>query len=84
MGHIPTKLHQFLISSFRDFVRTDTQTPAKTIPAHSMHAGNYWLRQKMEGSHHLNLLNNRIKESKSTDSKVLAETQLGRGNDQCL
>jgi len=26
MGHIPTKLHQFLISSFRDFVRTDAQT----------------------------------------------------------
>jgi len=23
MRHIPTKLHQFLISSFRDFVRTD-------------------------------------------------------------
>jgi len=41
MGHIPTKLHQFLISSFRDFVRTDTdrQTPPKTIPALSMHAG---------------------------------------------
>jgi len=26
MGHIPTMLHQFLISSFRDFVRTDAQT----------------------------------------------------------
>jgi len=25
MVHIPTKLHQFLISSFRDFVQTDTQ-----------------------------------------------------------
>jgi len=45
MGHIPTKLHQFLIGSFRNFVRTDTQTQntqmlPKTIPACSMHAGN--------------------------------------------
>jgi len=42
VGHIPTKLHQFLISSFRDFVRTDThrQTPPKT-PARSMRAGHY-------------------------------------------
>jgi len=39
MGHIPTKLYQFLISSFRDFVRTDTQTPPKTIPALNMRAG---------------------------------------------
>jgi len=43
MGHIPTKLHQFLISSFQDFVQTvtqtDTQTPAKTIPARSMREG---------------------------------------------
>jgi len=28
MGHIHTKLHQFLISSFRDFVRTDTRRHA--------------------------------------------------------
>jgi len=40
-GHIRTKLHQFLISSFRDFVRTDTdrQTPPKTIPVRSRRAG---------------------------------------------
>jgi len=39
-GHIPTKLHQFLIGSFRYFVRTDAQTdretPPKTIPARSI------------------------------------------------
>jgi len=44
MGHIPTKLHQFLISSFLDFVRTDTHTPAETIPARSMRAGKYTLQ----------------------------------------
>jgi len=38
MGHITTKLHQFLISIFQDFVRTDTQTLAKTIPTCSMRA----------------------------------------------
>jgi len=44
---IPTKLHQFLISSFRDFVRRDrrahTQTPPKnnTCSQQSWHAGNY-------------------------------------------
>jgi len=38
MVHIPTKLHRFLISSFRDFVRTHRQTPPKTIPARSMRA----------------------------------------------
>jgi len=26
MGYIPTELHQFLIHSFRDIVRTDAQT----------------------------------------------------------
>jgi len=50
IGHIPTKLHQFLISSFQDFVRqkvlvlgewvlsgrTDTKTPLKTTPARSI------------------------------------------------
>jgi len=41
MGHVPTKLHHFLISSFRDFVQTDTEMPAKTIPARSMRAGNH-------------------------------------------
>jgi len=47
MVHIPTKLHQFLTSSFRDFMRTDrqkhthTQTPPKTIPARSI-AGAQW------------------------------------------
>jgi len=30
MFHIPTKLHQFLMSSFRDFLRTDTQTDRRT------------------------------------------------------
>jgi len=40
MGHIATKSHQFLISSFRDFMRTDRQTPPKTIPVRSMRAGN--------------------------------------------
>jgi len=35
-GHIRTKLHQFLISSFRDFVPTDTQAQPKTIPARSI------------------------------------------------
>jgi len=41
MGHIPTNLHQFLFSIFRDFVQlqTDSQTPPKTIPACSIHAG---------------------------------------------
>jgi len=45
MGHIPIKLHQFLNSSFRDFMRTDThthtdtQTPPITIPTRSMRAG---------------------------------------------
>jgi len=35
---IPTKLHQILINSFRDFVcrQTNTETPAKTIPARSI------------------------------------------------
>jgi len=28
MGDISTELHQLLIGSFRDFVRTDTQTDA--------------------------------------------------------
>jgi len=36
MGHIPTKLHQFPTSNFRDFVQTDRQTPPKTIPARSI------------------------------------------------
>jgi len=48
MGHILTKLHQFLIRSFRDFVRTDTQTdaqtPPKTIFARSGRAGKYYCR----------------------------------------
>jgi len=47
VGHIPTKLHRFLIGSFRDFVRrerrtdrqTDRQTQPKTIPARRMRAG---------------------------------------------
>jgi len=39
MGHIPTKLHQFLISSFQDLMQTDTQSLPKTIPAHSMGTG---------------------------------------------
>jgi len=30
MGHIPTKLHQFLTGSFRDFVQTGRQTNAQT------------------------------------------------------
>jgi len=30
MRHIPTKLHQFLISSFQDFVQTDAQTHRQT------------------------------------------------------
>jgi len=33
MGPIPTKLHQFLISSFRGFVRTDAQTDTQTDAA---------------------------------------------------
>jgi len=40
VGHIRTKLHRFLTSGFLDFARTDaqtdTQTPAKTIPARSI------------------------------------------------
>jgi len=43
MGHIPTKLHQFQTSSFRDFVRTDAQTDAaknNTCLQHSWRAGN--------------------------------------------
>jgi len=41
MGHIPTKLHQFLTSSFPDFVRTDAQKhrqtdAGKTIPVRSI------------------------------------------------
>jgi len=40
MEHIPTKLHQFVVSSFRDFMRTDTQTDTqtqpKTVPARSI------------------------------------------------
>jgi len=41
MAHIRTKLHQFLISSFRDFVQTGKQTnAAKTTPACSMRTGN--------------------------------------------
>jgi len=37
MGHISTKLHHFLLSSFRDFVRTVTYTDAaKTFPALSI------------------------------------------------
>jgi len=39
MGHIPTKLHRILTSSFRDVLLTDAQThrqtPPKTIPARS-------------------------------------------------
>jgi len=30
MRHIPTKLHQFLIGSFQDFVRTDEHTDRQT------------------------------------------------------
>jgi len=33
MWHIRTNLHQFLISSFRDFVRTDRLTDAQTDAA---------------------------------------------------
>jgi len=47
MGDIPIKLHQFLISSFQDFVQTDRQTHRQTDAAksnnclpHSWHAGN--------------------------------------------
>jgi len=44
VGHISTKLHRFLTSSCRDFLRTDSQThrqtPSKTIPAGNLHAGN--------------------------------------------
>jgi len=43
VGHIPAKLYQFLISSYRDLVRevwtdrhTHTQTQPKTIPARSI------------------------------------------------
>jgi len=32
MGRIPTKLHRFPTSSFRDFQRTDTQTDTQTPP----------------------------------------------------
>jgi len=43
MGHIPTKLHQFLTRNFWDFVRRDRrthrQTPSKTTSACSMRAG---------------------------------------------
>jgi len=45
VGHIPIKLHQFLISSYRYFVRTDidaqtdAQTPPRTIPARSRRTG---------------------------------------------
>jgi len=38
MVHIPTKLHQFLISSFRDFVRTDTQTDRRCQKQHLLAA----------------------------------------------
>jgi len=38
MGHIPTTLHRFPTSSFRDFVRTDTQTDAVTNNTCSQHA----------------------------------------------
>jgi len=34
MGHIPTKLHQFLIRSFRDFVRIGTHTHRYTNRRH--------------------------------------------------
>jgi len=43
MGYIPAKLHQFLISSFQDFVRTDRHTDAaksNTCSQHSWRAGN--------------------------------------------
>jgi len=33
MWHIPTKSHQFLVSSFGDFVRTDKQTDSRTDAA---------------------------------------------------
>jgi len=50
LGHIPTKLHQFLVSSFLDFLWTDTQRDAlmlpKTIPVHSMRACNDELAQQ--------------------------------------
>jgi len=44
MGHIPTKLRQFLVSSFQDFLQkgrqmhrlTVRQMPPETIPAHSI------------------------------------------------
>jgi len=36
VGKIPTKLHQFLISSFRDSVPTDRPTRPKTIPARNI------------------------------------------------
>jgi len=34
VGHIPTKLYQFLISSFRGFVRTDTQMQRQMDKCH--------------------------------------------------
>jgi len=47
MGHIPTKLHQFLVSSFRDVLRTDRHTHRQTDAAkndacsqHSWRIGN--------------------------------------------
>jgi len=40
MGHIPTKLHRFSTSGFRDFAQADTQTLPKTIPARSVRADN--------------------------------------------
>jgi len=43
MAHIPTKLHQFLTSSFRDFMRTNAHTDAakkSTCLQHSWRTGN--------------------------------------------
>jgi len=52
MAHIPTKLHQFLISSCRDFVQTDRSTDVQTdtqkMPTKTINTCLQLLRNKLK------------------------------------
>jgi len=57
MGHIPTKLHQFLFSSFRDFVWTDRQTLLKQYLFAACAQIMNTFQHNVKGSHSFTVLN---------------------------